>query len=188
LVAFPISPWIWTFVYVGPGCFQKWHLPLGLSPWSPSTCLNALAAYAPIYMMLGSPADLFKIKPPPWYAWGVAPMFLTTLALGGAFLALRWALAAPVRQYGNGQNQAASRLGWIVLGRNVSNAILSPVPYIVIHVTGDSTTESYWTLLDAASGVTLGAEYRFASQEQAEASADSMNFIVTQASAADGSH
>jgi hypothetical protein len=140
-------------------------------------------------MMLGSPADLFKIKPPPWYAWGVAPMFLTTLALGGAFLALRWALAAPVRGRALAPPPGGSgtRLAWIVLGRNVSNAILSPVPYIVIHVTSDSTTESYWTLLDAASGVTLGAEHRFASQEQAEASAASMNFTVTQASAAEGS-
>jgi hypothetical protein len=49
--------------------------------------------------------------------------------------------------------------------------------FIAIHVPGTDTTESYWGLLDAASGEMLGPEYRFESQERAEEMADSMNGV-----------
>jgi hypothetical protein len=84
-LALPLSPWVFWSVFEAPACFRTDPL-LGEAQWSAANCPYLTGLWAPFYMLFGPPIDVYDEAGPPWYAYGIRPLILTTLITGAVIL------------------------------------------------------------------------------------------------------
>lgn len=91
-----LSPWTFSTVFLAPACFRTdtFMAYYGVERWPAIKCLSIMAAWAPFYVVVGAPIDVYDEQGPPWYAFGAVPIALTTLATGTLIFAAKSGIKA----------------------------------------------------------------------------------------------